>query len=191
MGEVRKVGMAMSQRQGEGAAQVPPDGRIVVVGGYGAIGRVVARTLAGWFPGQVVVAGRDPRRAEAVAWSMLVFGLRAAGVFSLLGRLGAAPLLTSGFSRLHLGGDRYVVHAAATNGRHTVESATAGRQQGHATGIVTAQVARRLHTGKAPTGVLHIDQLVEPAAFFDDLQAHGILVTHGERLADPIGHARA
>ena len=365
----------MSQSQAEGAAQVPPDGRIVVVGGYGAVGRVAARTLAGWFPGQVVVAGRDPGRAEAVARSMpgalaaqqldvtreddvrralqgasmvvtcveqaneplaraclergihyvdisatapvltsiaaldglavqrnatavlsvglapgltnllalhcvdrlptartvdltvfvglgerhgvgavqwivdhltapvrrgtpapkrvrlpgvgtrsahpfpfsdqhtlrdtlgvqattrlcfesaaltkVVFGLRAAGVFSLLGRLGAAPLLTSGFSRLHFGGDRYVVHAAATDGRHTVESAAAGRHEGYATGIVTAHVARRLHTGKVPTGVLHIDQLVEPTAFFDELQTHGILVTHGERLADPVGHARA
>src|SRR3712207_657670 len=70
MGEVRKVGDGMSQSQAEGAAQVPSDGRIVVAGGYGAVGRVVARTLARWFPGQVVVAGRDPRRAAAVARSM-------------------------------------------------------------------------------------------------------------------------
>ena len=42
-------------------------GRIVVVGGYGAVGRVAARALAGRFPGQVVVAGRTSTRAEALA----------------------------------------------------------------------------------------------------------------------------
>ncbi|MEU8251945.1 saccharopine dehydrogenase NADP-binding domain-containing protein [Nonomuraea sp. NPDC048916] len=44
-------------------------GLIVVVGGYGAVGRVTAKTLGEWFPGQVVVAGRDLSRAERVARS--------------------------------------------------------------------------------------------------------------------------
>jgi glutamyl-tRNA reductase len=43
------------------------DGQIVVLGGYGALGQVVTRTLAGWYAGRVVVAGRDARRAEALA----------------------------------------------------------------------------------------------------------------------------
>ncbi|MFE2198990.1 saccharopine dehydrogenase NADP-binding domain-containing protein [Streptomyces amritsarensis] len=38
--------------------------RIVVVGGYGAVGATVAATLEGWFPGRVVVAGRDEARAR-------------------------------------------------------------------------------------------------------------------------------
>ncbi|WP_214405951.1 saccharopine dehydrogenase NADP-binding domain-containing protein [Pseudonocardia lacus] len=42
-------------------------GDIVVLGGYGATGRVLARVLAGWFPGRVVVAGRDLDRARALA----------------------------------------------------------------------------------------------------------------------------
>lgn len=42
-------------------------GTIVVLGGYGAVGGGVARTLATWFPGEVVVAGRDGDRAAAFA----------------------------------------------------------------------------------------------------------------------------
>lgn len=38
-------------------------GDIVVVGGYGAVGRIASLTLAKWFPGQVLVAG--PRREKA------------------------------------------------------------------------------------------------------------------------------
>ncbi|MEU4353467.1 saccharopine dehydrogenase family protein [Streptomyces virginiae] len=40
--------------------------RILVVGGYGAVGVTVADTLDGWFPGRVVVAGRDEARARAL-----------------------------------------------------------------------------------------------------------------------------
>ncbi|MCX5582638.1 saccharopine dehydrogenase family protein [Streptomyces erythrochromogenes] len=38
--------------------------RILVVGGYGAVGATVVSTLDGWFPGRVVVAGRDEGRAR-------------------------------------------------------------------------------------------------------------------------------
>lgn len=43
------------------------NGRVVVLGGYGAVGRVTARALAGRFPGRVVVAGRDGDRAARLA----------------------------------------------------------------------------------------------------------------------------
>ncbi|MCO1656806.1 saccharopine dehydrogenase NADP-binding domain-containing protein [Pseudonocardia humida] len=43
---------------------------LVVLGGYGATGREVARALAGWFPGRVVVAGRDLARARELAWAL-------------------------------------------------------------------------------------------------------------------------
>lgn len=42
---------------------------IVVVGGYGAVGRVVCETLADRFPGRVVAGGRSMARAEAFARS--------------------------------------------------------------------------------------------------------------------------
>jgi hypothetical protein len=34
-----------------------PDGKIVVLGGYGAVGQVVARKLADWYPGRAAAAG--------------------------------------------------------------------------------------------------------------------------------------
>jgi saccharopine dehydrogenase (NAD+, L-lysine-forming) len=42
----------------------PPD--ILVVGGYGAVGRRIAAHLAPRFPDRVLIAGRDERRAEAL-----------------------------------------------------------------------------------------------------------------------------
>ncbi|SHK59434.1 Saccharopine dehydrogenase NADP binding domain-containing protein [Pseudonocardia thermophila] len=42
-------------------------GDVVVLGGYGAVGRVVTRTLADLHPGRVVVAGRDERAAATFA----------------------------------------------------------------------------------------------------------------------------
>ena len=41
--------------------------RLVVFGGYGAVGRAVAESLAPVFPGRVVIAGRDGARAAAAA----------------------------------------------------------------------------------------------------------------------------
>ncbi|MEW2569816.1 saccharopine dehydrogenase [Streptomyces sp. NPDC047070] len=43
--------------------EVPP-GRILVIGGYGAVGATVTGTLEEWFPGRVVPAGRDGARAR-------------------------------------------------------------------------------------------------------------------------------
>lgn len=43
------------------------NGNILIVGGYGAVGRVIATGLAEKFPGQVIVAGRSYEKAEALA----------------------------------------------------------------------------------------------------------------------------
>jgi hypothetical protein len=43
---------------------------IVVVGGYGSVGRTVCAELAGRFPGRVFAAGRDLGRAEAFSREM-------------------------------------------------------------------------------------------------------------------------
>jgi saccharopine dehydrogenase-like NADP-dependent oxidoreductase len=42
-------------------------GDILIVGGYGAVGRTIANRLAEKFPGQVIVAGRNFEKAEALA----------------------------------------------------------------------------------------------------------------------------
>ncbi|MGK5627558.1 saccharopine dehydrogenase NADP-binding domain-containing protein [Streptomyces sp. URMC 123] len=45
----------------------PRGGRVLVLGGYGAVGRHTARALAERLPGKVVVAGRDGGRAARLA----------------------------------------------------------------------------------------------------------------------------
>jgi short subunit dehydrogenase-like uncharacterized protein len=42
-------------------------GNVLIVGGYGQVGQVVARTIAPWFPDRVIVAGRSQTRADALA----------------------------------------------------------------------------------------------------------------------------
>ncbi|MGW5640690.1 saccharopine dehydrogenase, partial [Streptomyces sp. NPDC003832] len=39
-------------------------GRVLVVGGYGAVGATVAAALGEWFPHRVLVGGRDGARAQ-------------------------------------------------------------------------------------------------------------------------------
>ena len=42
-------------------------GNILIIGGYGAVGQVLAQTLADKFPGQIIVAGRSYKKADALA----------------------------------------------------------------------------------------------------------------------------
>jgi len=47
---------------------VPPvGGKILIVGGYGQVGRSIGERLASMFPGRVTVAGRNPDKAKATA----------------------------------------------------------------------------------------------------------------------------
>jgi hypothetical protein len=43
---------------------------VLVIGGYGAVGATVSRALAEWFPGRVLIGGRDPARAGLLAGSL-------------------------------------------------------------------------------------------------------------------------
>src|SRR3990172_8106795 len=45
---------------------MPRPADILVVGGYGVVGRRIAARLAPDFPDRIVIAGRDERRAEAL-----------------------------------------------------------------------------------------------------------------------------
>ncbi|GGO64767.1 saccharopine dehydrogenase family protein [Nonomuraea cavernae] len=57
---------------------LPENGtNIVILGGYGAVGRAAASTLGQWFPGRVVVAGRDPTRGAGLARTGAVQVVRA------------------------------------------------------------------------------------------------------------------
>jgi len=43
------------------------NGKILIVGGYGAVGGVISTTLGNLFPGEVIVAGRDFQKAKALS----------------------------------------------------------------------------------------------------------------------------
>tara|TARA_B100001939_G_scaffold86036_1_gene73650 strand:+ start:4479 stop:5582 length:1104 start_codon:yes stop_codon:yes gene_type:complete len=51
----------------EAEAVPPSDGKILIVGGYGQVGRSIAERLAPLFPGRVTVAGRNLDKAMALA----------------------------------------------------------------------------------------------------------------------------
>jgi saccharopine dehydrogenase-like NADP-dependent oxidoreductase len=99
-----------------------------------------------------------------------VFALRALHVFAGLRRLGLLRLVDAALANVHVGSDRFVVHAAAADdhGNHAVRAAT-GRHEAHATGIVTAQVAQLLLDGGTPAGVHHLDDLVDADWLFGRL----------------------
>lgn len=59
--------MVRARQNGKGDLPPAAAGDILIVGGYGAVGRVIAAELAEDFPGQVVVAGRSHEKATALA----------------------------------------------------------------------------------------------------------------------------
>lgn len=114
---------------------------------------------------------------DSAALTRLVFGLRAARLFAPLRHPRVAGALTRALSHLHAGSDAYLLHVAAGSGPRAVTATAAGRRQSHATAIVAADVARRLHSRPDVAGVRHLDQFVDPVPFFDVLADHGIAVT--------------
>ncbi|MFD5620393.1 saccharopine dehydrogenase NADP-binding domain-containing protein [Streptomyces yangpuensis] len=103
-----------------------------------------------------------------------LFALRRAGLLRGVHGARQQRLLTSLFSRVHLGGDGFAVRADAYRGeRHATLSLT-GKGQSRATGLVAAHVIRTLFTQNVPVGVHHLDQLTALADLPEQLAAHGI-----------------
>ncbi|MEO3781931.1 saccharopine dehydrogenase NADP-binding domain-containing protein [Actinocorallia sp. B10E7] len=137
-----------------------PDGRILVVGGYGAVGAVVTGALGEWFPGRVVPGGRNETRARRHGGVRV--DLAKPGDFSrTLGELGdvAAVVLCAeppddGVARACLENGVHLVDVGATprllnavSGLHETASAagaTAVLSVGVAPGL-TNLLARRAH----------------------------------------------
>jgi NAD(P)-dependent dehydrogenase (short-subunit alcohol dehydrogenase family) len=117
---------------------------------------------------------------DSAALTGVLFGLRGAGFFRLLSRLGGSGLLTAASSRIRAGADRFVVQATAADAAGAqVSAAVAGNEECRATGLVAAQVAARLLRAPGPPGVHHIDQAVAARSFLHTLQPHGLVVYEG------------
>lgn len=99
-----------------------------------------------------------------------IFALRPLRVLSVLRRARATDLIEAVLSRVHTGSDAFAIQAVADVGRGRSVACTAtGTGECRTTGIVAAHVARRLVDGTGPAGVHHIDALVDPRSFLDDL----------------------
>ncbi len=121
---------------------------------------------------------------DSPALTTALFGLRAAGFFALVRRLGLEEALIGALSRVAIGSDRWVLHAeAVTAGGERCRAAAYGRGECAATALVAAHVVRHLGAGAAPAGVHHLDRLTEPAAFLDGLSTRGIAVSPPRRVA--------
>ncbi len=105
-----------------------------------------------------------------------LFALRRAGLLRGARRPMLRRLLTGVFSRVHVGGDGFVVRADARRGdRHAAYTLT-GRGQSHVSGLVAAYATRELLTADLPVGVHHIEQLPALADLPERLAAHGVVV---------------
>jgi saccharopine dehydrogenase (NAD+, L-lysine-forming) len=95
--------------------------KIVVLGGYGAVGRVVASSLARQFPGKVFVAGRSRQAAEAFArtsgGAILPLALDAADPGQLAGALDGARVVVECVGRDDVG----LARACLERGVHYVD----------------------------------------------------------------------
>ncbi len=105
-----------------------------------------------------------------------LFALRRTGLLRGPGRARQQQLLTSAFSRVHLGGDGFAVRADARRGTRHAALALTGYGQSRATGLVAAHVVRALLTKALPTGVHHLEQLAALADLPEQLASHGVSV---------------
>ncbi|WP_328971494.1 saccharopine dehydrogenase NADP-binding domain-containing protein [Streptomyces sp. NBC_00239] len=96
-------------------------GRVLVVGGYGAVGATVTSTLAKWFPGRVVPSGRDEVRARRLGGVRVDAG-DPAGFRQVLDELGDVSVVAlcvepedAGLARICLERGIHLVDVGATH----------------------------------------------------------------------------
>ncbi|MFD8644144.1 saccharopine dehydrogenase NADP-binding domain-containing protein [Streptomyces zaomyceticus] len=85
-------------------------------------------------------------------------------------------LLTSVFTRVHIGGDGFAVRADAERDGRRVSWALTGHGQSRVSGLVAAHVSRTLLTGRVCPGVHHIEQIPGLADLPERLMPDGIAV---------------
>ncbi|MDF1499746.1 MAG: saccharopine dehydrogenase NADP-binding domain-containing protein [Anaerolineales bacterium] len=80
---------------------------------------------------------------------------------------------------IHIGADLFVLQVKVgremNNGEPDYETAIMGRGEGRSTGIVAAKVAALAFRNQLPSGVFHIEQLIDAGFFLDDLQDDGFI----------------
>lgn len=143
------------------------NGNILVVGGYGGVGRFISTALGERFPGQVVVAGRSSQKARDFASDE-----KKLGVLSLLRFAAVRNMYLKMLGSIHMGSDMFIAQVVAegtANGEPTSYACSvSGHGEGRITGLMAAEVAEHLYTSTTPPGVFHIEQLFDrPREFIE------------------------
>lgn len=99
--------------------------KILVVGGYGNVGRVICRTLAEWYPGKVVAAGRSYQKAYQFArktdGKVVPLQLDVSDLNNITGHLRYQRLV---ISSVELDNNRQLAEACLSEGTHYTEVST-------------------------------------------------------------------
>ncbi len=109
--------------------------------------------------------------------------LRIATILGLTPRLSRLhpETFASVMSSLPLGSDRYSLLVSVKDGAsgQTVQAGVSGRGEAHATGVITGMIGHRLHQGRIPTGVHHLEEVVAFDELIEELTGEGITVHIG------------
>lgn len=118
--------------------------------------------------------------AEAATWlgfdSLLMTGLitlaRLPVLRGLFQQSGVKQLLLNATQRVQFGTDEFVLTTRAQGSTGSYQAWLRGTRETVATGIVTAEVVRRILTERSPAGVYHIEQVFQLEDFLPLLAQH-------------------
>lgn len=110
-----------------------------------------------------------------------IAALKKAGLLGFLRHPRGRQIATRMLKTLRFGSDQFILKLETTGTRNGHEfqtnSIVRGADEAHKTGLVAAQVARRLYSGEFPAGVFHIEQRFHPDEFISSIQ--GIMYESG------------
>ena len=103
----------------------------------------------------------------------VLVALKQMGILRVLRRRWAKGFFIKILKSLRFGSDQFAFRVESTGRKNGAEiklgSTVYGAGEAYTTGLVAAQVARRLYSGTYPAGVFHIEQLFEPQEFIHSI----------------------
>jgi hypothetical protein len=101
-----------------------------------------------------------------------LFLVRRTGALRVLRSPRLRRALTAAIPKLHIGNDAFAVVARAHGDNCTVTGSISGHNQSQVSGLVTAEIARQLHTAAVPPGVHHIEHITDLDTMSAALREH-------------------
>jgi saccharopine dehydrogenase-like NADP-dependent oxidoreductase len=192
----RKVGLPNTNRshsnQLEGS-QMLKHKDILIVGGYGIVGRQIAAELALDYANRVIVAGHSREKADEAA-AMIGSGVRGqridvddpSSIEAVLDDVGVIVSCVdqrAWLKQKYAGLDWYGLVVEVHGARGLVRTSLVGRGQARGTAIGAALLARALLEEEVKcAGIWLAEQVVPSEPFFRRLAAHGLVPTVEEQL---------